>query len=152
MPSWKELFRSATATMLTRFWLVRPQSSSPGGKYILPALHKEAPRRDFPREVDMLAEFGLDPTYDSDSMSYTYTFHSPADQMELIVTFSEQMRFVAVTLRLKGAELITVDSDNVGSLRIVKERGACWLQASHDAQRARPDMYIHLEPNLKFRW
>lgn len=100
----------------------------------------------------MLAEFGLDPTYDSDSMSYTYTFHSPADEMELIVTFSQPMRFVVVKLLLRGAELITVNSDNVGSLRIVKERGACWLQASYDAHRALPDMYIHLEPKLKFRW
>ena len=106
----------------------------------------------FPSVLDMLAEFGLDPDYDDNLMSYTYAFHSPDDEMELIVTYSGPMRYVAVTLMLKDADIFTVDTENVRSLRIVRERGACWLQASYKADRALPDLYIYLEPKFKCRW
>lgn len=100
----------------------------------------------------MLAEFGLDPIFDENTLSSTYVFHAAADETELIVTYSEHVRFIAVTLLLKGAALFTMDTDDVVSIRIVKERGACWLQVAFEPERKHPDLYIHLEPTLKMRW
>ena len=152
MSSWKGLLRFVMAALSRKLAQVTRQPGYSEDNQVMTATYKEAPRYSFPSGLDMLAEFGLDENFDEDTLSSTYVFHGPADETELIVTYSEQMRFVAVTLLLKGAELFTVDTDNVVSLRIVRERGACWLQVAFEAERKHSDMYIHLEPTLKLQW
>jgi len=114
--------------------------------------YTEKPSHRFPGKLDMLAQFGLDPDVEDDAVpSLSYKFIS-GDEMSMIVTYSDLIHFVDVTLSVGEDEVFSIATNDVAEMRICAERGACWLQVAYEPERRLQDLYIYIEPKLSCRW
>lgn len=108
---------------------------------------------EFPSINDFLEEFGIEPVEVDPSLGLCrYTRNSKISGLEIDVSFSSVMKSFQVVLRLSIQELAVVSSENVKSIKLVRDNSGAGIHVVFEICEALSEARVMLEPEVSFRW
>ncbi|MDD2034206.1 hypothetical protein T3A99_01340 [Pseudomonas sp. N-137] len=108
---------------------------------------------EFPSEYDFLEKFGMEPVEVDPGLALCrYIKKSESNQLEVDVSFSAVMRSFQIVLRISEHELVNVSSENVRSIKLVRDGSEAGMHVLFDVGDTVSEAKIILEPEISCRW
>lgn len=107
----------------------------------------------FPSTDDFFDEFGLEPVDVDASLALCHFIKKSEDSgLEIDISFSVVMESFQVVLRLGTRELVTISSEKVRSIELVRDRLGAGVRVVFDICEVTSEARVILEPEPSFTW
>lgn len=106
----------------------------------------------FPNTIEFLEHFGLEPIEEDSNMGYRRYVRQSVDGVELDISFSAVAESFQVVLRLRHKELVSVSSERVRLIEIMKDRFGSGIRVVFDVQGGTSEAIVRIEPDFHCYW